>query len=264
MNGKGLAATVETNLPLLALDISAQGVAAALLQDEDATWLRLYSQKGQLISEIKATMDESGYPLSFAISPDNIKLGVSYVKAEKGKANTSLAFYNFGGVGQNVTDNLVSGFEFESEIFPLMLYPTETTAIAVGDSEVLLLKGKQKPSIACQIELEQELYSAYCGDSVFALVYRDTDGDGRYVMHIYDLNGKEKASYRIDFEYTDIILDEKKAVIYSEDRAVVFGLNGVVKYDDTLGGNIQSLIPTESQSKLLAVSSDGIRLIKLR
>jgi len=89
---KGTTAEVETNLPILSLDVSAQGVAAVLLQDNDVTWLRLYSEKGELISEVKTSMRNNGYPVAFAISPDNIKLGVSYVKAEAGKINTSLAF----------------------------------------------------------------------------------------------------------------------------------------------------------------------------
>lgn len=264
MDGKGTTATIETNLPILSLDISAQGVAAVLLQDKDITWLRLFSKKGVLISEVKTTMKNNGYPLSFAVSPDNIKLGVSYVKTEKGKTNTSLAFYNFGGVGQNVTDNLVSGFEYEDQIFPLLLYPDETTALAVGNERLLILKGKQKPSIAKEIGLEQELYAVYNSDTSFALVQRDTEGNGKYVLRIYDLNGKEKTSYTMDFEYTNIVLDQKKVIIYNEARVVVLGMNGVVKYDGELGGSLQALIPTESQSRLIGVFSDEIRLIKLR
>ena len=175
---KGTTAEVATNLPILELDVSKQGVAAVLLQDKDVTWLRLYSQEGVLISEVKTSMRNNGYPLAFAISPDNIKLGVSYVKAESGMVNSSLAFYNFGGVGQNVTDNLVSGYEYDGQVFPLITYLNENTAIAVGDRKALLLKGKQKPTLEKEIVLPQELQGVYSSESGFAFVYRDLDGKG--------------------------------------------------------------------------------------
>lgn len=261
---KGTEATVETNLPILALDISSQGVAAVLVQDKEVAWLRLYSGKGELVSEVKTTMRNSGYPVAFAISPDNIKLGVSYLKTEMGKVNTSLAFYNFGGVGQNVTDNLVSGYEYDGQIFPMVSYLNETEAIAVGDTKLLLLKGKQKPTLEKEITYEQELQGVYTCGTGFALVFRALDGDGQYVIKIYDTDGELKHENKIDFEFTDIILDEKQAIIYNEAKVFVLGINGVEKYKGELGGNIQVLIPTETNGKMLAVFSDGMKLIKLR
>ena len=261
---KGTTAEVETNLPILALDISKQGIAAVLLQDKDITWLRLYSEKGELISEVKTTMRNSGYPVAFAISPDNIKLGVSYVKAEMGKINTSLALYNFGGVGQNVTDNLVSGYEYEGQVFPLLVYLNESDVIAVGDERLLLLKGKQKPTLEKEILFEQELQGVYPAPSGFALVFRDLEGKAQYRLMIYDSDGDVELEHKIDFEFTNVILDEKKAVIYNEAKVLVLGLNGVEKYNGDLGGNVQMLIPVDSGDKMLAVFPDEIKLIKLR
>lgn len=264
MGKKGTMAEVETNLPILALDVSSQGIAAVLLQDKDVIWLRLYSSKGELVSEVKTTMRNSGYPVAFAISPDNIKLGVSYIKAEMGKVNTSLAFYNFGGVGQNVTDNLVSGYEYDEQIFPSLLYLNESDAIAVGDERLILLKGKQKPALEKEIVFEQELQSVYSCGTGFALVFRDLEGEGQYNVKIYNNNGELKLEHKIGFEFTDLILDDKKAVIYNEANVLVLGLNGVEKYNGDLGGNIQILIPTDANDKMIAVFPDGIKLIKLR
>lgn len=261
---KGTTAEVKTNLPILALDVSAQGIATALLQDKDVTWLRLYSSKGELISEVKTTMRNSGYPVAFAISPDNIKLGVSYAKAEMGKVNTSLAFYNFGGVGQNVTDNLVSGYEYEQQLFPLLLYLNESDAIAVGDERVLLLKGKQKPTLEKEIVYEQELQGVYSCETGFALVFRDLKGKGQYDVKIYNQDGELKLEHKVGFEFSELLLDEQKAIIYNEANVLILGLNGVEKYSGDFGGNIQVLIPTEANDKVLAVYRDEIKLIKLR
>ena len=45
---------------------------------------------------------------------------------------------------------------------------------------------------------------------------------------------------------------------------VIYGLNGVKKYEGELGGMIRAIVPTSSDTKLLVVLEDSIQLIKLR
>lgn len=260
----GNATTVETNLPILDLDVSSSGIAIAALQDDATIYLRMFSTTGDVISEIKTSMQKSGYPLAFSVSPDNIKVGVSYLKAEGGKINTSLAFYNFGGVGQNETDNLVSGYDYAGELFPLLFYPNEDNALAVGDKRVLILKGKQKPTLQTEIELDAEVQSVFYNGTNFALVFRNTEKDGGYSIQVYDMNGRKKMSETIDFEYTDLIVENDRILVYNQNQLVIYGLNGVKKYEGELGGTIQAIVPTSSNTKLLVVLEDSIQLIKLR
>lgn len=260
----GNATTVETNLPILDLDVSSSGIAVAALQDDATIYLRMFSTTGDVISEIKTSMQKSGYPLAFSISPDNIKVGVSYLKAEGGKINTSLAFYNFGGVGQNETDNLVSGYDYAGELFPLLFYPNEDNALAVGDKRVLILKGKQKPTLQSEVELSDEVQSVFYNGTNFALVFRNTEQDGGYNIQVYDMNGRKKLSETIDFEYTDLIVENDRILVYNQNQLVIYGLNGVKKYEGELGGTIQAIVPTSSGTKLLVVLEDSIQLIKLR
>ena len=158
----------------------------------------------------------------------------------------------------------MSGYEYDGQIFPLITYLNETDAVAVGDERLLLLKGKQKPTLEKEIAFEQELQGIYKCETGFALVYRDLDGEGQYNIHIYNAEGEEELKHKVDFEFSDIILDDKKAIIYNEAKVLVLGLNGVEKYNSDLGGNIQALIPTDSSTEILAVFPDGIRLMKLR
>ena len=260
----GNATTVETNLPILDLDVSSSGIAVAALQDDATIYLRMFSATGDVISEIKTSMQKSGYPLAFSISPDNIKVGVSYLKAEGGKINASLAFYNFGDVGQNETDNLVSGYDYAGELFPLLFYPNEDNALAVGDKRVLILKGKQKPTLQTEIELDDEVQSVFYNGTNFALVFRNTEQDGGYSIRVYDMNGRKKMTETIDFEYTDLIVENDRILVYNQNQLVIYGLNGVKKYEGELGGTIRAIVPTSSDTKLLVVLEDSIQLIKLR
>lgn len=264
MNHAGPVTSVETNMQILALDVSKEGVIAAALMDDEIIYLKMYAQSGELISEIKTSMRQSGYPTSFAVSPDNIKVGISYLKAEAGKVNTSLAYYNFGGVGQNETDNLVSGYDYDDQIFPLLVYPNETTSVAVGEHKILIMKGKQKPTLDKEIEHEDEIHAFYYNEENFAVVTQNHDQAGKYVVTVYDMNGKEQFKHEIDFSYKDIIVEDNRVIIYNETNVEVIGMNAVEKYNGDLGGNIQSLIPVGTRNELLVVFDDGIELIKLR
>lgn len=264
MDHKGTVTSVETNMQIVELAVSQGGVIAAALMDDDVVYLSLYAQSGDVISTIKTSMRQSGFPVSFAISPDNLKVGVSYLKAESGRVNSSLAFYNFGGVGKNETDNLVSGHDYDGQIFPLLVYPNETKAIAVGDQQIVLLSGKQKPVLDKELPLEDEILGFYYNENYFAVVKQDHEQAGAYQIAVYDMNAKCRLEQKIDFTYKDIIVQEHRIIIYNEAKLLIVGMNGVVKYDGDLGGNMQSLIPVGTGNEFLAVFEDGIRLIKLR
>ena len=47
-------------------------------------------------------------------------MAVSYLKAEGNGIKTSIAFYNFGDVGQNVVDKVVSGYDYDDMIIPFL------------------------------------------------------------------------------------------------------------------------------------------------
>lgn len=265
MGEKGSISTIETNMPILNLDVSAGGIVVAELQDTDSTiYLKLYSKGGEVISDVKTSMRQSGYPLDFALSPDNLKLGVSYLKPEGGKVNSSLAFYNYGGVGQNETDNLVSGYNYESEIYPLLVYPNETNAVAVGDRKMLIFNGKQKPTLQAEIELPEQVKSVYYNENYVALVFADGTSSEASKINVYDMQGKEKLTYQADFAYSNLIVENTRIILYNEARLVVVGMNDVVKYDGDLGGTIQSIIPVGARNSFMVVSEDRVRLIKLR
>lgn len=265
MGEKGPVSTIDTNMPILNIDISKGGVITAELQDSDSTvYLKLFSKSGDLISDVKTSMRQSGYPLDFSVSPDNLKLGVSYLKAEGGKINSSLAFYNYGGVGQNETDNLVSGYDYEDEVFPMLVYPNEEYAVAVGDQKMCIFHGKQKPTLEATVELAQEVQSVFYNENYVALVNSESVSGDKNTIHVYDMQGKEKLTYEANFSYSNIIIEDTRIILYNEAKLVVVGMNNVVKYDGDLGGDIQSVVPAKTRNSFIVVSNDRVRLMKLR
>lgn len=263
MDAAGAVGEVETNMPIIDLGISQKGVVAATLQDDDVIWVKLYSPAGAEISGIKTTMKKSGYPIAATISADNVKLGVSYLKAQSGEINTSVAFYNFGDVGQNETDHLVSGKDFADTMIPFLAYVNDNDAVAVGEKQLLFFKGKEKPSLKETVDLEQEVQGVYYSDSYVGLVFHNTESKEPYRLDVYNLSGVKLFSNVFDLDYQNILIHKDYFIVYSESDVLIMNKKGMVKYEGDLGGNLVTIIPTESMTKFLVVRGNKIEMVKL-
>lgn len=263
MNKSGATGEVETNMPIMDLSISQKGVVAATLQDEDVIWVKLFSAEGTELSSIKTTMKKSGYPIATAVSADNVKLGVSYLKAQSGEINTSIAFYNFGDVGQNETDHLVSGKDLNDTMVPFLTYVSENDAIALSDKQLMLFRGKEKPTVEEEVTLEEEVQGVYYNDNYVALVFHNTESKEPYRLDLYNMSGDKLFSYVFDVEYQDILVHKEQVIIYSDSDVLILNKKGLVKYEGNMGGDIVSLIPTENATRFIVVRGNKIETVKL-
>lgn len=263
MNEAGPVSEVETNMPIMNLTISAKGVVAATLQDDSTTWITLYSSDGKSLANVKTSMKLSGYPIAASISADNIKLGVSYLKAQSGEINASVAFYNFGDVGQNETDNLVSGFDYEDTVIPFLSYVNENTAIALSEDKLLIYKGKEKPSLDNSVDLKEEVKSVFYDDTYVALIFNNTETEDAYRLDLYNLDGELQFSYVFDVEYQNILVNHDNVIIYNDAKVLILSAKGNLKYDGDMGGDLVSVVPTDSRTKFMVVRGDKIEMVKL-
>lgn len=264
MDINGLKSQVNTNMIIQDFTISEKGVVTAVLDKEDSMLIRLMSAEGATIADIKTSMPENGYPLTISLSPDNLKLGVSYLKAKNAQVNTSVAFYNFGDVGQNKSEHLVSGYNMEEEIIPFLEFVNSTTAIGVGSEKILFFKGKQIPELSYEVPIEDEVQSVYYDENHVVLVFHNTSSDEKYRVEVYDLNGKMLSSFLTDLEYKEIIVQNNELIVYNECTVEMYNMKGDLKYQGSFGENVSVIIPLESRERLLVVKEDMIETIRLR
>lgn len=263
MNSKGPVTTIDTNLPILGLCVSSKGVLCGILQENDTIWLRLFSSKGNVVANIKTSMKQSGYPVSVSISPDNVKLAVSFLKAEGGQVKTSVAFYNFGDVGQNELGNLVSGFDYSDEIIPFLEYPSEATAVAVGNKKAYFFQGQQRPKKEAEIDLKEEVQSVFCGTDSIAFVFVNQGSQEKYRIDLYNFSGKKKMSHKFDLEYSDLLFYKDQLIIYNQAEVMIVNARGVVKHTGDFGKDIQAIILADSKTKFYVVRSTKIDYLRL-
>ena len=144
-NTNGAMGVVDTNLPIRDFCVSSQGVVAAVLDGTDVTWIYLYDSEGNTLANFKTTMKDSGYPISISLSPNAELLCVSYLYPEEGALKTSVAFFNFGSVGQNSIDNYASGYDYPGVVVPYVQFINGNTAFALSDDRIMFYAGDQKP-----------------------------------------------------------------------------------------------------------------------
>lgn len=264
MNASGPCATITCNKIVVDVNVSSGGVVIATLDDSSATWLELYTSDGTNVATIKTTMDQTGFPVNVSMSSDNKKMVVSYLKARGNGIQTSLAFYNFGDVGQNMTDKIVSGYDYTEKVIPYLHYIDDNTAVVIGEDVMQIYYGKQIPELKTETELEKDIQSVFYGDGYTVLVYRNEDGDDKYRAEVYDSNAKQVLTKNFNIEYDNIVVSNGNILIYNNVAVLMWNMKGLEKYNGELGEDIKAMIPTKSGMKFLVVRSDGMEMVKLK
>ncbi|MBD5459301.1 MAG: hypothetical protein HDR27_12100 [Lachnospiraceae bacterium] len=264
MNTGGLLGQITTNRPIRNFSVASNGVVAVVLDDSDLTFIYLYDTKGKELVRIRTTMKDSGYPFSISISPNGLLLCVSYLFVDSGELKSSVAFYNFGEVGQNQTDNYVSGYDYLDVIVGYTRFLDENTLFAVSDDRIMFFGGSQIPVSIGERLFGEDVQKIYYGKEYVGLVFNSTDGNSRYRLDIYNKAGQLSQSIGYDMEYTDIVFADGQVVIYNESECQVYNMNGVEKYSGYFEKAVYALIPTSSSYKYILVTADSVDTIELK
>ena len=259
--------TVNTNLPIRDLCVSDNGVVAAVLDDVNTIWINVYNGNENTETSIvsaKVRMDKSGYPVSISLSPNGRLMAVSYLYVDSGNMKSSVAFYNFGEVGQNKTDNCVGGYDYLNTVVPYVRFMDSNSSFAVSDDRIVFFSGAEIPTNIATNFLEEEIQSIYYNESYVGLVFHNPSGESAYRLDVYNSSGNKVNSQFFDIEYTDIIFNKDQIIIYSDKECRISNMSGVDKFLGSFEKNTSLLIPTGSAYKYVAVTADSIDTIELK
>ena len=256
----GASYVVDTKLPIRDFSVSSDGYVAVILEDSGNSWINLFSKEGTKIVEAKATMSKTGYPITCALSGE--VMAVSYFYVDGSTMRNSVTFYNFGGVGENTTDHIVSGYDYYDSVVPVLEFMNSEAAFAVADNRLLLFEGSKKPVSKADILLNQQIQGVYYSDTLVGLLFYDQTGENKYRLDVYNTSGDEVISYAFDMNFKDILLENDQIVIYNESECIVAGINGKVKFDGSFEGKVHYMVPTDSPRKFLIVINDGLAVLE--
>lgn len=267
VNSSNQLGTIKTNLPIRDVEVSKNGVVAAVLDDADVTRILLYDGNTDTetsIVDIKASMDKSGYPVNLSLSPNGKLLAISYLYVDDGEMKSTVAFFNFGEVGQNESDNYVSGYDYLNTIVPYVQFMNNSTAFAVSDDRIIFFEGAEKPSNIASGLISEEIQSIYYNESYVGLVFRDQTGEAIYRLDVYNTSGNKVHSQFFDIEYTDIVFHKDQIIIYNDMDCRICSVKGVDKFSGEFEKPVSLLVPGTSTYKYTVVTSSSIDTMELK
>ena len=262
LDKNGITGTVSTSYSIVKAKVSKTGMAAAILDGDDHTWINFYNPDGSLVAENLTKIDDPGYPLDVAVSDSGDIMMVAYQFVDGSETTSYVAFYNFGDVGQSEDDRIVSGYTYDGVVIPQIMYLDGDRSAAIRDDGFTLYKGSQIPKEVETIKVDKEIVSTFYDDNIIGLVFKNGDKDKPYTMRGYSTDGRLKFEKKFNIPYTTIKASGGNILLYNSSQISVMNSRGVEKYSGTVDGTISNFIKT-GWNRYLLVLDNGVDVIKL-
>jgi hypothetical protein len=261
-NGKGSAGMISTLYDIIKVEIASKGVVAVLTEDDERNHIYLYDVKGTELVDKKTTVSNEGYPIDISLSDDGEKLITSYMSVTEGELISTIAFFNYGEVGQSHTDGFVGGKEFADIIVPRVTFLNNDTACIFKEKGFVLYSIEEIPSIIMEQDLEGEIQSVLYNEDFAGFVLQKENSSRLLVL--YDLKGKKVLEKALDFDYDKIFLTQEEIVMHNNLSCLVMKLNGKVKFKHTFDTNISAFYPVNNLDRYLLVEENRVSEILLK
>lgn len=261
-NASGEAYKVSASYPVKNLEVSRQGVVAAVLADETANYIEVIAKDGTQIAIGRTVLQGDGYPVDISISEDATKVAASYLAVTSGEIQSKIVFYNYSEVGKNETDRIVGGFnDFEDSLIPDIEFINENTVAAIGDNIIAIYSIDETPSEVARIKVKNEIQSVVYDDKYIALMVKN-DESGKNMLQVYDLTGKKVLSQEEEFAYSGIKMSDGNIIMYNDTECKVVSVAGVTKFKYNFTMGITSIVPVSGE-EFIFISGKNVQKILL-
>ena len=264
MNTRKQLCTITTGLPIHKISASESGEVAAVLDDKSTTWIRLYSGEGKEIAYFTRSMEENGYPMDVAVSPDGKKVCVSNLKLEDASVISVLSFYDFGREGSKHDQHLVGSFEYEKEVFPYVSFMGNGVCCAASDSRLVVIDTSgTEPKNSFNNMLTENLQGIFKSGDRIGLVFMDLTRENLYRLDLYGRSGKKEGSIGFSMAYENIQIKGNRVYVNNEQSMQIYTLSGREVFNGGFDRAVRVIVPGWL-NRLTAVSNNEIDRIKLR
>lgn len=255
---------ITTTMPVQNIAVSANGTVTAILEDKDITWINTYNANGEMLYTGQTHMHDSGYPAAISLSPNGDLLAVSYIYVDAGELKSNVVFYNFGPVGANQSDYLVSTHIYTDQLVPELHFINDNTAFAVSDSSLMIYKGSQKPTQEAIYFYENEVRSVFYDENYIGIVFLSDKPESTYKIEVYGTDGKKVGTYYFDLDYRQLFFGKDYFAVYNETESMIMTLEGTEKYSGSFAKSVNLMLPTNRAYKFLLVTDTSIDTIQLK
>lgn len=265
LSKSGLVHSVETNYPITQVSVAGQGTIAVLTDNQSKGLLTLYDKEGNVLVNGAVHGEKGGYPIAIALSDDAIKLGVAMLNVNDGTVKSTLAFYNFGAVGENAIDHMVSVATYDDMLIPELDFVSKDCMIAVADTKIMIFEGSQTPKETAQIELTSEAKSVFYNEKYIGFVYNSNDEAIHNVLQVYNLNGKLMMEETSDVEYTNVeLLSSDEVCISNRTVCDIYTVRGVFKFHYEFDEELYRVMPGGSDLNYTFILNGVTKQVRLK
>ena len=258
-NEYGQLGRVSTDVPIQEIQISEQGVVAAVLSDTSSNYINLYDKQGNSLGSIKASLENTGYPLAIALSPDASKLAVSYLIVKSGSMQSRIVSYDFSDVEG---DHLLDTQELEG-LYPKAAFLDSREVVLFGEKGLVLYKADSK-KIETQENFESEINSVFCTNQKLGFIFKNEDDNGKYRMEIYNKAGKKSSTYYFDLDYSGMTADDDEVILYNDEEMLIYQMGGRVRFRGTFNTAVTGVMPSWEDGLYWLIDDQSLREIRIR
>lgn len=258
-NEYGQLGRVSTDVPIQEIQISEQGVVAAVLSDTSSNYINLYDKQGNSLGSIKASLENTGYPLAIALSPDASKLAVSYLIVKSGSMQSRIVAYDFSDVEG---DHLLDTQELEG-LYPKAAFLDSREVVLFGEKGFVLYQADSK-KIETQENFENEINSVFCTNQKLGFIFKNEDDNGKYRMEIYNKAGKKSSTYYFDLDYSGMTADDDEVILYNDEEMLIYQMGGRVRFRGTFNTAVTGVMPSWEDGLYWLIDDQSLREIRIR
>ncbi len=264
MDSTGLRGNFVTSMDVRSLTAAANGDVLCIMDGQESDWIRIYTADGQERAYFVRNMGESGYPLTAVLSPDGSQICISNLLMDGTEVHTVLSFYDLkkGDPEQNY---LVSSYEYQDEIVPMLRFIDSRTCIALSDARLMFwdLSG-DTPALGVNSMFSEEVQSVFTGDGRAALVFMDETANEMYRMDIYDSSGNKLSSIPFSLNYSDVQLTGRRVYINNSRNCMIFREDGAQLFNGSFDKTVLILHPPVHGRNMNALTGKELDEIELR
>lgn len=258
-NEYGQLGHVSTDVPIQEIQISEQGVVAAVLSDTSSNYINLYDKQGNSLGSIKASLENTGYPLAIALSPDASKLAVSYLIVKSGSMQSRIVSYDFSDVEG---DHLLDTQELEG-LYPKAAFLDSREVVLFGEKGFVFYQADSK-KIETQENFESEINSVFCTNQKLGFIFKNEDDNGKYRMEIYNKAGKKSSTYYFDLDYSGMTADDDEVILYNDEEMLIYQMGGRVRFRGTFNTAVTGVMPSWEDGLYWLIDDQSLREIRIR
>lgn len=239
----GLQKYIKTTTPIETVCIAKQGTIAVLMRTDTEAQIKLFNVKGEELVYGKFYAKNGSFPIDIALSHDATNLAVDMVDVDGGAVGSTIAFYNFGAVGQSSIGNSVGSFSYEGVLIPEIDYVSDTKMLAFTTDNVLLFEGRYKPELKREFVFERQVKSFFHNEKYIGVVTESPEHENKWQVQVFDLKGKVVMENDISIPYNKVsFLSNNEICVLNENQCELFTLRSIKKFSYTFEKQIQYIV----------------------